>query len=97
MLVPFCISGVYFAEHSSKSNLYSWGVGGECPAHRNPSCFECTRTMLLCKVAVGRKMLTPEYVNRLPAGIDTIVAKPGVINASLSYPEYIVYHQDQVP
>jgi hypothetical protein len=50
--------------------------------------------MLLCKVALGRKMLTPQYVNQLPAGADTVVAKPGLI--SLPYPEYIVYHQDQV-
>jgi hypothetical protein len=92
----FCISGVYFAEHSSKSVMYSWGVGGGCPAHRSSSCFDCTRMMLLCKVALGRKMLTPEYVNCLPAGVDTIVAKPGVINAGLAYTEYIVYHQDQV-
>jgi hypothetical protein len=96
MCIPFCILGVYFAEHSSKSVMYSWGVGGGCPAHRSSSCFDCTRMMLLCKVALGRKMLTPEYVNCLPAGVDTIVAKPGVINAGLAYTEYIVYHQDQV-
>ena len=89
-------SGLYFAEHSSKSNNYAWGVKKYCPAHKNRSCLECTRTLLLCKVAVGRKMLTPEYVNCLPAGVDTVVAKPGVINAGLSYPEYIVYHPDQV-
>jgi hypothetical protein len=85
MCIPFCSLGVYFAEHSSKSNNYTSGVG-----------FDCIRMMLLCKVALGRKMLTPQYVNCLPTGADTVVAKPGVINAGLSYPEYIVYHQDQV-
>jgi tankyrase len=74
--------------------MYSWGVGGGCPAHRNHSCLECTRMMLLCKVAVGRQILTPEYVNCLPSGVDTVVAKPGVIG--LAYTEYIVYHEDQV-
>lgn len=41
-------------------------------------------------------MLTPRLVNSAPAGVDTIVAKPGVVNASLTYPEYVVYHKDQV-
>jgi len=91
---PFCISGVYFAEHSSKSNDYVFRGAAGCPAHMNHSCFECTRTMLLCKVALGRKMLTPRYINCPPTGVDSIVAKPSAFG--VSYPEYIVYHQDQV-
>jgi len=52
--------------------------------------------MLLCKVALGRKYLTPGLINNAPQGIDTVVARPETINYNLRYPEYIIYKQDQV-
>ncbi|XP_059474967.1 poly [ADP-ribose] polymerase tankyrase-like isoform X2 [Neocloeon triangulifer] len=87
--------GIYFAEHSSKSNQYSWGVNGGCPTHRDQSCYKCTRQMLLCKVALGRKYLTPQLITNAPPQIDTVVARPETINVGLRYPEYVIYNQDQ--
>lgn len=38
-------AGIYFAEHSSKSNQYVYGIGGGigCPAHKDKSCYSCPR------------------------------------------------------
>ena len=40
-------AGIYFAEHSSKSNQYVWGIGGGtgCPEHKDKSCYICQRYM----------------------------------------------------
>ena len=39
------ISGIYFAENSSKSNQYVHGIGGGtgCPTHKDRSCYVCHR------------------------------------------------------
>ena len=38
-------AGIYFAEHSSKSNQYIYGIGGGtgCPLHKDRSCYICHR------------------------------------------------------
>ena len=38
-------AGIYFAEHSSKSNQYIYGIGGGtgCPLHKDRSCYVCHR------------------------------------------------------
>ena len=38
-------AGIYFAEDSSKSNQYVYGIGGGtgCPAHKDRSCYICHR------------------------------------------------------
>lgn len=38
-------AGIYFAEHSSKSNQYVYGIGGGigCPTHKDKSCYQCHR------------------------------------------------------
>lgn len=38
-------AGIYFAEHSSKSNQYVYGMGGGigCPSHKDKSCYFCPR------------------------------------------------------
>lgn len=38
-------AGIYFAEHSSKSNQYVYGIcgGTGCPAHKDRSCYICHR------------------------------------------------------
>jgi len=38
-------AGIYFAEHSSKSNQYVYGIGGGtgCPTHKDRSCYTCHR------------------------------------------------------
>ena len=37
--------GIYFAENSSKSNQYVYGIGGGtgCPLHKDRSCYICQR------------------------------------------------------
>lgn len=41
----FIFAGIYFAEHSSKSNQYVYGMGGGtgCTAHKDRSCYTCHR------------------------------------------------------
>ena len=43
--IPFSFPGIYFAEHSSKSNQYIYGIGGGtgCPMHKDRSCYVCSR------------------------------------------------------
>ena len=42
-------SGIYFAEHSSKSNQYVYGIGGGngCPEHKDRSCYTCIRFAII--------------------------------------------------
>ncbi|CAB3380280.1 Hypothetical predicted protein [Cloeon dipterum] len=87
-------SGVYFAEHSSKSNNYAFGNHKPCPTHKNKNCSICVRSMLLCKVALGRIYETTQStVTSLPADFDSVKANAGPL---LLYPEYIIYKDDQV-
>ena len=48
-------AGIYFAENSSKSNQYVWGIGGGtgCPIHKDKSCYSCKRQLILCRVTLG--------------------------------------------
>lgn len=40
-------AGIYFAEHSSKSNQYVYGMGGiGCPSHKDKSCYSCSRYLI---------------------------------------------------
>ncbi len=41
-------AGIYFAEHSSKSNQYVYGIGGGtgCPVHKDRSCYICSRSVI---------------------------------------------------
>ena len=38
-------AGIYFAENSSKSNQYVYGIGGGngCALHKDKSCYICSR------------------------------------------------------
>ncbi len=38
-------AGIYFAENSSKSNQYIYGIGGGngCALHKDKSCYICSR------------------------------------------------------
>lgn len=49
-------AGIYFAENSSKSNQYVWGIGGGtgCPVHKDKSCYTCKRQLILCRVTLGK-------------------------------------------
>jgi tankyrase len=52
--------GIYFAENSSKSNQYVYGIGGGtgCPQHKDRSCYSCHRHLLLCRVTLGQCFAT---------------------------------------
>ena len=45
-----CSLGIYFAENSSKSNQYVYGIGGGngCPGHKDRFCYICLRLAFLC-------------------------------------------------
>lgn len=64
-------AGIYFAEHSSKSNQYIYGIGGSgCYPHHNKSCYICHRSLLLCRVALGKSFLqfTSLKISHAPPG-----------------------------
>ena len=45
IIIHVFLSGIYFAENSSKSNQYVYGIGGGtgCPVHKDRSCYVCHR------------------------------------------------------
>ena len=49
-------SGIYFAENSSKSNQYVYGIGGGtgCPVHKDRSCYICHRYILQRRFSITR-------------------------------------------
>ena len=50
LMVP-CASviGIYFAEDSSKSNQYVFGISGRgCSQHSDKSCYTCERYVRTC-------------------------------------------------
>jgi len=90
-------AGIYFAEHSSKSNQYIYGIGGGtgCPAHKDRSCYSCQRQLLLCRVALGKSFLQFNAMKmaHAPPGHHSVVGRPSV--GGLSFPEYVVYRGEQ--
>jgi tankyrase len=49
--------GIYFAENSSKSNQYVYGIGGGtgCPSHKDRSCYQCLRSVFIYHVKINKK------------------------------------------
>ncbi|XP_035701715.1 poly [ADP-ribose] polymerase tankyrase isoform X2 [Folsomia candida] len=100
-------AGIYFAEHSSKSNQYVHGIGGGtgCPAHKDRSCYTCHRQLLLCRVVLGKSFLqfSAMKMAHAPPGHHSVVGRPletglGHTKPSaggLTYPEYVVYRGEQ--
>ncbi|XP_059476417.1 poly [ADP-ribose] polymerase tankyrase-like [Neocloeon triangulifer] len=86
--------GVYFAEHSSKSNNYTFGCFKPCDAHDDKECEICIRRILICKVALGKIYETKSTVKNLPAGYHSVKAIPH--GGFLLRPEYIIYNDAQV-
>jgi len=90
-------AGIYFAEHSSKSNQYVYGIGGGtgCPQHKDRSCYQCQRQLLLCRVALGKSFLqfSAMKMAHSPPGHHSVVGRPSV--GGLSFPEYVVYRGEQ--
>lgn len=90
--------GIYFAENSSKSNQYVYGIGGGtgCPSHKDRSCYSCHRQLLLCRVTIGKSFLqfSAMRMAHAPPGHHSIVGRPST--GGLTYPEYVVYRGEQV-
>uniref|UniRef100_A0A6M2E1R5 Poly [ADP-ribose] polymerase n=1 Tax=Xenopsylla cheopis TaxID=163159 RepID=A0A6M2E1R5_XENCH len=90
-------AGIYFAEHSSKSNQYVYGIGGGtgCPSHKDRSCYLCHRHLLLCRVALGKSFLqfSAMKMAHAPPGHHSVMGRPS--NGGLNFPEYVVYRGEQ--
>nr|AAD34784.1 unknown [Drosophila melanogaster] len=90
-------AGIYFAEHSSKSNQYVYGIGGGigCPSHKDKSCYVCPRQLLLCRVALGKSFLQYSAMKmaHAPPGHHSVVGRPSA--GGLHFAEYVVYRGEQ--
>ncbi|CAG0880158.1 unnamed protein product [Darwinula stevensoni] len=90
-------AGIYFAENSSKSNQYVYGIGGGtgCPSHKDRSCYVCQRQMLLCRVTLGKSFLqfSAMKMAHAPPGHHSVIGRPSA--GGLSFPEYVVYRGEQ--
>ncbi|XP_033757082.1 poly [ADP-ribose] polymerase tankyrase-1-like [Pecten maximus] len=90
-------AGIYFAENSSKSNQYVYGIGGGtgCPLHKDRSCYICHRQLLLCRVTLGKSFLQFSAIKMAhsPPGHHSIIGRPS--SGGLMYPEYVVYRGEQ--
>jgi len=86
-------AGIYFAEHSSKSNQYVYGIGGGsgCVKHKDRSCYECKRQIILCRVTLGKPyfQLAAMKMAHAPPGHHSVIGRPN--SGGLCYPEYVVY------
>jgi tankyrase len=97
-LLGFFGAGIYFAENSSKSNQYVYGINGSgCHAHQNKSCYQCHRSLLLCRVALGNSFsqFTSLKVPHSPPGHHSIVGRPSLVAGGLHFAEYVIYRGEQ--
>ncbi|XP_064833770.1 poly [ADP-ribose] polymerase tankyrase-1 isoform X5 [Oncorhynchus masou masou] len=90
-------AGIYFAENSSKSNQYVYGIGGGtgCPPHKDRSCYLCHRQMLFCRVTLGKSFLqfSAMKMAHAPPGHHSVIGRPSV--NGLAYAEYVIYRGEQ--
>uniref|UniRef100_A0A8C2TL26 Poly [ADP-ribose] polymerase n=1 Tax=Coturnix japonica TaxID=93934 RepID=A0A8C2TL26_COTJA len=90
-------AGIYFAENSSKSNQYVYGIGGGtgCPIHKDRSCYVCHRQMLFCRVTLGKSFLqfSTMKMAHAPPGHHSVIGRPSV--NGLAYAEYVIYRGEQ--
>ncbi|XP_030647094.1 tankyrase, TRF1-interacting ankyrin-related ADP-ribose polymerase b isoform X2 [Chanos chanos] len=90
-------AGIYFAENSSKSNQYVYGIGGGtgCPTHKDRSCYTCHRHMLFCRVTLGKSFLqfSAMKMAHAPPGHHSVIGRPSV--NGLAYAEYVIYRGEQ--
>ncbi|KAK7463981.1 hypothetical protein BaRGS_00038021 [Batillaria attramentaria] len=90
-------AGIYFAENSSKSNQYVYGIGGGtgCPIHKDRSCYICTRQLLLCRVTLGKSFLqfSAMKMAHAPPGHHSVTGRPS--QGGLNYTEYVIYRGEQ--
>lgn len=90
-------AGIYFAEHSSKSNQYVYGIGGGtgCVMHKDRSCYICHRHLLLCRVTLGKSFVQFNAMKmaHAPPGHHSVMGKPSC--GGLNFPEYVIYRGEQ--
>ncbi|XP_021431458.2 poly [ADP-ribose] polymerase tankyrase-2 isoform X1 [Oncorhynchus mykiss] len=90
-------AGIYFAENSSKSNQYVYGIGGGtgCPLHKDRSCYVCQRHLLFCRVTLGKSFLqfSAMKMAHSPPGHHSVTGRPSVNGLSLA--EYVIYRGEQ--
>ncbi|KAI8499774.1 hypothetical protein Bbelb_228250 [Branchiostoma belcheri] len=90
-------AGIYFAENSSKSNQYVYGIGGGtgCPIHKDRSCYICQRQMLFCRVTLGKAFLqfSAMKMAHAPPGHHSVIGRPSV--GGLNFAEYVIYRGEQ--
>uniref|UniRef100_A0A8C5BYZ4 Poly [ADP-ribose] polymerase n=1 Tax=Gadus morhua TaxID=8049 RepID=A0A8C5BYZ4_GADMO len=91
-------AGIYFAENSSKSNQYVYGIGGGtgCPLHKDRSCYICQRHLLFCRVTLGKSFLqfSAMKMAHSPPGHHSVTGRPSVNGLALA--EYVIYRGEQV-
>ncbi|MEE6485606.1 hypothetical protein FKM82_014347 [Ascaphus truei] len=91
-------AGIYFAENSSKSNQYVYGIGGGtgCPIHKDRSCYICHRQLLFCRVTLGKSFLqfSAMKMAHSPPGHHSVTGRPSVNGLALA--EYVIYRGEQV-
>ncbi|KAG8552330.1 hypothetical protein GDO81_004477 [Engystomops pustulosus] len=91
-------AGIYFAENSSKSNQYVYGIGGGtgCPIHKDRSCYVCHRQLLFCRVTLGKSFLqfSAMKMAHSPPGHHSVTGRPSVNGLALA--EYVIYRGEQV-
>uniref|UniRef100_A0AAR2IRU1 Poly [ADP-ribose] polymerase n=2 Tax=Pygocentrus nattereri TaxID=42514 RepID=A0AAR2IRU1_PYGNA len=89
-------AGIYFAENSSKSNQYVYGIGGGtgCPLHKDRSCYI---HLLFCRVTLGKSFLqfSAMKMAHSPPGHHSVSGRPSVNGLALA--EYVIYRGEQVP
>ncbi|XP_078496584.1 poly [ADP-ribose] polymerase tankyrase-2-like [Lissotriton helveticus] len=90
-------AGIYFAENSSKSNQYVYGIGGGtgCPLHKDRSCYICHRQLLYCRVTLGKSFLqfSAMKMAHSPPGHHSVTGRPSVNGLALA--EYVIYRGEQ--
>ncbi|XP_059803541.1 poly [ADP-ribose] polymerase tankyrase-2 isoform X3 [Hypanus sabinus] len=90
-------AGIYFAENSSKSNQYVYGIGGGtgCPIHKDRSCYICHRQMVFCRVTLGKSFLqfSAMKMAHAPPGHHSVTGRPSVNGLALA--EYVIYRGEQ--
>ncbi|KAJ8025370.1 Tankyrase-1 [Holothuria leucospilota] len=90
-------AGIYFAEDSSKSNQYVYGIGGGtgCPIHKDRSCYLCHRQMLFCRVVLGKAFFqfSAMKMAHAPPGHHAVIGRPSV--GGLAFAEYVIYRGEQ--
>lgn len=90
-------AGIYFAENSSKSNNYIYGINGGngCSLHSDKSCYVCSRKILLCQVLLGKQLSNTSSVKHAhaPPGHHSLLGKPS--KDGLMFAEHVIYRGEQ--